>query len=748
MSILDNIKEMFEAKQSSGQGLMVVEGSAAVWAPRDYETFSKDGYQSNPYVFAAISEIARSVSGLPWVVIEKNRDGSQSQVSDPNNPVLKLINRPNPDQSSATFIEAAISFYLIAGNVYIEAVGPENGAPKEIWLLRPDRMSVIPGREGIIGYEYKVKQKKIRIAFEDCLHLKSFNPISDYYGMSPLEAAARSVDQNNESRFWNYNLLKNNAKVTFALTTDGELTDQQRQRIKKEFEDKYSGPTNAAKPKVFEGGIKPHIISQSPEQMDWSEGIRLSGKEIAIALGVPPEVIGDSQNRSYASYSEARKSFYMETVLPIAEIYEQEINNWLMPKLDDRYRLMVDKDRVDALQEDRSEIWTRTMSAVSAGVITTNEARDLLGFESIEGMDTLVSWDDPVAIDEAPKALLLPSNTKTVRRCTPGEKDPDKPGADQVWCVLTEDESRVLGRHATRAEAERQLAVIDGPKAEVQSIMTNEQKLNAWKGVDQQREAAVEATKGIFEKRLNQEIKEICKALNYATAEQELIIALEIAAEQQKDQWNKTLQEVYLGVGEGFAVSVFDNLKNQPGPTELKIDESVLSTWSRFIIEYLEEAFGKKFLDLSHTTQDVIWKKVTEYLEGGMSWKDVANEIEATMPGGHEVKIRAERIARTETLTAASASSHFAAKATGLTLVKTWIGTPDFRARKWHQAGIQSAEMDVAYVVKRPGKNPARGQFNGYDRLMFPGDWTFDASPGNIINCRCVEVYKRMDAGE
>ena len=51
--------------------------------------------------------------------------------------------------------------------------------------------------------------------------------------------------------------------------------------------------------------------------------------------------------------------------------------------------------------------------------------------------------------------------TATVRKCRKNEMDPDKPKSEQVWCVLTKDESRVLGRHPTKDKADKQLSAIE-----------------------------------------------------------------------------------------------------------------------------------------------------------------------------------------------------------------------------------------------------------------------------------------------
>jgi len=306
---------------------------------------------------------------------------------------VSLLKRPNPLQGSGRFFENVVAFLMLSGNSYIEAVGPENRPPKELYVLRPDRVKVIPGnaQQLIGGYEYQVDSHKVRLQAEEVLHLKLFNPLNDWYGMGPIEAAARSIDQNNESRAWNVSLLQNAARPPGALVTEQELTEEQFNRLKAQVQEQYAGFKNAGRPLLLEGGMDWKDLSLTPADMDWLEGLKLSAREIAIAFGVPPELIGDTSNKTYSNYQEARLAFYTETVLPLMDWLKDELNNWLVPKFgDDQLFVDYDKDEIEALQEDRGAVWDRAMEAVRQGVLTRNEARALLGYEEIEGGDVLM----------------------------------------------------------------------------------------------------------------------------------------------------------------------------------------------------------------------------------------------------------------------------------------------------------------------------------------------------------------------
>src|SRR5690606_756512 len=361
------------------------------WTPRTYASFAKEGYQANVYVFAAIRQIAMACAGIPWLVYRKNRSGRVEELED--HPLATLLNRPNPWQGSGRFFENVTAFLMLSGNSYIEAVGPDGRPARELYVLRPDRMKVVPGnaQQLISGYEYTVNGVKVKLKPEQVLHLKLFNPVDDWYGMGPIEAAARSIDQNNESRAWNVSLLQNAARPPGALVTNEDLTEEQFNRLREQIQEQYAGHKNAGRPLLLEGGMDWKDLALSPADMHWLEGLKLSAREIAIAFGVPPELIGDTSNKTYSNYQEARLAFYTETILPLMDWLKDELNNWLVPQFgDDRLYVDYDKDEIEALQEDRGAVWDRAMEAVRQGVLTRNEARVLLGYEEIEGGDVLM----------------------------------------------------------------------------------------------------------------------------------------------------------------------------------------------------------------------------------------------------------------------------------------------------------------------------------------------------------------------
>ncbi len=372
------------------RAIYLLSGGAASWRDQDYAVYAREGYGQNVTVYACINEVARSIGGLTWVL---NRKGTTPQSKKwqavETHPLLELLARPNPKQGQAAFFESAVGFWLISGNNYMNLVSPTNRPPKELWNLRPDRIEIIPSRVNaeVSAYRYTAGGQSIEVPAERVLHSALFHPDSDWYGLSPLQVAAKVVDTDAESVTWNKSLLQNAARPSGAMQTDQSLTDPQYSRLKQLMEEKYQGAMNSGRPLLLEGGLKWMQISMNPTEMDWLNGRKMTKREICQVFQVPPELIGDSESKTYSNYQEARKAFYQETVLPLAGHLRDDLNAGLTARFGDGLRLDIDKDAIEALAEEQGRLWDRVKAA---DWLTVNEKRRLTGYDDLEGGDVVL----------------------------------------------------------------------------------------------------------------------------------------------------------------------------------------------------------------------------------------------------------------------------------------------------------------------------------------------------------------------
>ncbi|WP_458694298.1 phage portal protein [Wolbachia endosymbiont (group A) of Andrena hattorfiana] len=137
--------------------------------------------------------------------------------------------------------------------------------------------------------------------------------MNDWYGLSPIEAAAYSIDQYNQAGAWNQAMLQNGARPSGAIVvksakdgSGGSLSQEQYQRLKEQINDHYSGSVNAGRPILLEGGLEWKEMSLSPRDMDFIESKHSSARDIALAFGVPPQLLGIPGDNTYSKLVEAR----------------------------------------------------------------------------------------------------------------------------------------------------------------------------------------------------------------------------------------------------------------------------------------------------------------------------------------------------------------------------------------------------------------------------------------------------------
>lgn len=361
----------------------------ARWTPRDTASLAREGYMKNAIVHRAVKLVAEAVGSVAWLAYEGDAEHHA-------HPLLDLIARPNPRQDGAAFLETVVAHLQLAGNAYIEAVTLD-GRPRELYALRPDRMRVVPGPDGWPeAYEYHVAGRSVRFDQAQALppdvppilHLTHFHPLDDHYGLAPLEAASIAVDTHNAAAAWNKALLDNAARPSGALVYSSPdaavLTDEQYQRLKRELSDEYQGAKNAGRPILLEGGVDWKAMALSPKDMDFLEAKNNAAREIALAFGVPPMLLGIPGDNTYANYQEANRAFVRGSVLPLASRIGHALSQWLGSAFGGSVRLAIDADRIEALASDRTALWARV---TAAPFLTLNEKRMATGYAPVEGGD-------------------------------------------------------------------------------------------------------------------------------------------------------------------------------------------------------------------------------------------------------------------------------------------------------------------------------------------------------------------------
>lgn len=370
-----------QAKASAAGPVVAWHNAGRVaWTPRDSASLTRSGFAGNPVGFRAVKLIAEAAAALPVVLQDSERRYAQ-------HPVLALMARPNAGQGRAAFLEALFGQVLLSGDGYVEAVTGEDGVPVELHVLRSDRMRVVPGADGWpVAFEYTVGAKTHRFAAHTICHIRSFHPLDDHYGLSPMQAAAMAVDVHNSASRWSKSLLDNAARPSGALVWSGGdgaggMPDDQFRRLSEEVEANFQGARNAGRPMVLEGGLDWKPMGFSPSDMEFQKTKEDAAREIAVAFGVPPMILGIPGDATYANYQEANRAFFRLTVLPLAGRVLAGLSDWLAGFTGQAVELKPDLDQVTALSVEREAQWRRV---TAADFLTDAEKRVLLGLPPLE----------------------------------------------------------------------------------------------------------------------------------------------------------------------------------------------------------------------------------------------------------------------------------------------------------------------------------------------------------------------------
>ena len=371
--------------KASATGRVVAWGSGGrvAWSPRDAVSLAKTGFQGNPIGFRVVRLIAEAAAALPLICQDTERRYEA-------HPVLGLITRPNGAQGRAELLEAVYGHLLLSGNAYVEAVPGVAALPGELHVLRADRMSLVPGVDGWpVAYDYTVSGRTHRFDVSGPMppicHIRSFHPQDDHYGFAPMQAAAVAVDVHNSASAWSKALLDNAARPSGAIIYKGgdgqsALSTDQYDRLVSEMEMHHQGARNAGRPMLLEGGLDWKPMGFSPSDMEFQKTKEAAAREIAIAFGVPPMLIGIPGDATYANYQEANRAFYRLTVLPLVGRVLASLSHWLSGFTGVPVELRADLDQIPALAVERDQQWARVGAA---DFLTAAEKRMILGLPKL-----------------------------------------------------------------------------------------------------------------------------------------------------------------------------------------------------------------------------------------------------------------------------------------------------------------------------------------------------------------------------
>lgn len=350
-----------------------------------------DSIEASAWVYASVYKLASSVASVPFRIYYQMDDLSLNEITYLTE--FKVFRNPNPWFTRFDFWEATTIYLESTGKCYWELVKDENGMVQEVYPLKPSRMEPIKDRKKfIIGWKYTLDSGKI-ITYKanDIVFLRYFHPNNPYEGLSPTRVASTPTTIDIYSQQYSLSFFKNSGRPDGLLIYESELSDDDYERIRKNWNKSHEGISKAHRVAIIEQGMDYKPLSFTQKDMELIGQRKYSRDEILACFGVPPACVGVFESAIKANAEVQERMFWTETMIPklikMSEAVKLAImpiilaNNEIKNKYDlNRIHTMFDVSKVFVL----SEIWRAReeyiVEHVKNGTMSRNEARNILNY--------------------------------------------------------------------------------------------------------------------------------------------------------------------------------------------------------------------------------------------------------------------------------------------------------------------------------------------------------------------------------
>ena len=402
-------------------------GESIVWNPENDTTYINEGYRKNATVYSLVNIIAKAASSIPFQVYEKVNNNDYKRYKAMNNGTLdssvmhkanylkkkalvelhdtdlhKLLERPNPSQSYASWITELIAFGKLTGNRYIYGIAPDtgNGAGKykELYVMPSQLMEIVSG--GIMQpvKEYAIEYNgQYKIPADQICHIKDFNPYFDgsgshLYGQSPLRAGLRSMTTNNEAVQTGVKYLQNQTARGVLMSDEGDLNEVQAQQLKDKFRKNFQGSDNAGDVIITPKKLSWVNFGLNASDLSLIEQYNASIKDLCNIYNVPVTLLNNTESSTFNNVKEAKKALYQNCVIPELNKIQDELNRWLAPQYGDKLCIEFDYSVIPELQEETEKVVNQM---AQAWWLTPNEKRAAMSFGTDEENEILNEYYIP-----------------------------------------------------------------------------------------------------------------------------------------------------------------------------------------------------------------------------------------------------------------------------------------------------------------------------------------------------------------
>lgn len=650
-----------------------------------------DYVKTSNAVYTCATLRAELLASLPLRLYKLNKSGEQSEVT--GTELNKQLERPNEWWTQNRLLHMTELALCLWGKAYwfIDRGSSGKGAARGIYWARPDRVEIIPDRDDYVNhfiYKPTWGGRPLEFGPGETLWLRFPNPLDEYDGLSPMGAARLAADTASSAMKSNKQIFDNGLQPGGFITPPSgqQWSMEQAKEWEEILRARFKGEDKRHRWAVMRTEMQMQAAPVTPKDAEFLGMLAWALEDVCRAYKVPLDLIGGQ--RTYENMQAAMKAMWSHCILPEADFIASEITLQLLPIFGNADLAEFDHSKVEALQEDRSEIVTQMKTLYDMGVplnaLLTEFQPNLL--PSDKGYD----WGD---VWWAPMAVMPADVNKTV---TPAP-------------TAAPEQTTTQGAQATYTRTVKPPPVAYGSDEHRRLWMRFARRTDAYM------DKMTQTVTGLF----NRQKDSILDKLKAGRGQRDLLDTIfNMAA------WVAAFRDGVMPVLRYIVRDSAENALDDLGLTmSFDIDTPAVARFLRDRAQRFAE-------QVNETT----WRMLKDSLGAGMDEGEGIPELSERVSEIMADRIRStpETIARTEVLSSSNGGILEAWKQSDVVIGKRWLSTLDDRVRDAHrEAHGQTVGIDEDFEVGG-AHGPMPGQLG---------------EPELDINCRCTATAV-LDMGE
>jgi HK97 family phage portal protein len=403
-------------------------------------------------VYACVRVLTESFAVLPFRLYRVQRDGSRKAVTD--HWLARLMSRmPNRWQTPFEFKELVLGHLALRGNAYCQIVEDGAGGIAELVPMHPDRMKIDMLDSGSWRYGYNLPSGQVQwFRRDEIWHLRGLSS-DGILGMSPIALAREAVSAGLAAQDYAARFFANDAKPTggWIGTPDNvNFADKGvREQYRQSVQEAMTG-VNRHKMLVLDKGMKYNQVGTTNKDSQFLEAREFNRAEIAGIFLVPPHMIGDLSHATFSNIEQQAMEFWQRTMLP----WTQRVRDSVFTQLTQEDSLVGDFDFRHLMRGDSVARSQYLHNMVLDGILVRNEAREIEGYDPIDGLDEPLVPANEMTLAESnePDDPVTPPGVGSPAKEEPAEQAAGSSQATRLAQLLRGNAQR-LARRVARGDA-------------------------------------------------------------------------------------------------------------------------------------------------------------------------------------------------------------------------------------------------------------------------------------------------------